>query len=197
MKIATAIAINALALFVGTAALTAAPAVWTTRINVLPLAVANSPAGMNRIAAPVTITNTETLTGSLQVATAIAKYFGVNTTVVTSLHNSGHGYGEIVKAFVLAKSSGKSVDDIFAMRGEEQGWGQLLHTLAISKWDTSFGKIQHAANPKHGIAPGTAPGNSGEKRQNEGKGSGNGGGEDQDSDKTGADKSSPGNSKPK
>lgn len=50
------------------------------------------------------------------IAQAIAKYLGVTEAEVDALHDSGKGFGEIVKAYVLAQASGKSVDDIFASR---------------------------------------------------------------------------------
>ncbi len=192
MKALKFTAISLVVLVAGMAALAATPALAKTSLHALPLApVSNSavPDASLGQSAPVMITSTQTLTGSLQIATAIAKFFNVSPTVVTALQNSGHGYGEIVKAFALARASGKSVDEIFALRAEEQGWGQLLHTLAVSKWDTSFGKIQQAVNAKKA----SASGNSDSHRENEGKGNGNGGGDDDPGTENSKGKNSNGN----
>ena len=69
---------------------------------------------------------------SLKVATAIANQFGVSVSDVTALHNSGWGYGEIVKLYEMAKASGKSVTDIEAMRASGKGWGEIAAMLNTS-----------------------------------------------------------------
>jgi hypothetical protein len=124
------------------------------------------------------VTGTENLTGSLKVATAISKFFGVDADAVFALHKAGHGYGEIVKAYALAKATGKTAEDIFAMRGEKQGWGQILKSLAAPKW-TSVGKVMRGEHGNPSSLGATAPGKSGEHRQDQGKGKGNDDADDQ------------------
>jgi DNA-binding XRE family transcriptional regulator len=156
-------------------------------LNVLPLSLTNAgtpfDAAELQLSSNVTQTMTSTvnLTGSLKVATAIAKYFSVTVDSVVAMHNAGHGYGEIVKALSLAQMLGNKTDDIFKLRGENQGWGKILKSLAVSKWDTSLGKLMHAANSKHESVDGNAPGKSGEHRQDQkGKDKGSGGKDDDD-----------------
>ncbi len=69
-------------------------------------------------------------TGDERVAQSIAKFFGVPVADVLTLHNSGKGYGEIVKAYALAQGSGKSVNDIFASARETETLGVSGQVLA-------------------------------------------------------------------
>ncbi len=108
-------------------------------------------------------------TGDERVAQSIAKFFGVPVADVLTLHNSGKGYGEIVKAYALAQGSGKSVNDIFASRANEQGWGEIVKSLAVAKWNASVGKVvRNAAADKNPVPAGDAPGKSGEHRNDKG-----------------------------
>ncbi len=144
-----------------------------TQVNVLPLTLTNERATFDLPGLSIhssvtgTVTSTVEMTGSVKVATAIANFYGVSVDSVTAMHDAGHGYGEIVKAFALAKLLGdKTADDIFKLRAENQGWGQLLKSLAVSKWDTSVGKLMRV---KQEAVTGQAPGNSGDHRQDQNK----------------------------
>ena len=145
-----------------------------TELNILPLSLTNAGTPFDamelRLSSNVTQTMTSTvnLTGSLKVATAISKHFSVTVDSVVAMHNAGHGYGEIVKALSLAQMLGnKTADDIFKLRAENQGWGKILKSLAVSKWDTSLGKLMRGANSRQESVDGSAPGNSGEHRQDQ------------------------------
>lgn len=165
-----------------------------TQMNVLPLTLTNETLAFDaaglRLSSNVTqtVTSTVTVTGSIKVATAISKYFSVTVDSVTAMHDAGHGYGEIVKALSLARLLGdKTASDIFKLRAENQGWGQILKSLAVSKWDTSVGKLMHQS--KQETLDGSAPGNSGEHRQDRQKDKGNNGkGDDKGDDDQGDDK---------
>jgi hypothetical protein len=78
---------------------------------------------------PITATNT--LTGSLKIATAIADHFQAPVSDITQLHDSGWGYGEIFKLYDYAQASGQSVADIEAMRAAGQGWGEIAKALNL------------------------------------------------------------------
>ena len=159
-----------------------------TRMNVLPLTLTNEALSLDapgsRLSSnvPQTVTSTVNVTGSIQVATAISKYFGVTMDSVTAMHDAGHGYGEIVKALSLARQLGdKTAEDIFKLRAENQGWGKILKSLAVSKWDTSVGKVMRAKSGQETV-DGSAPGNSGDHRQDQKKDKGNNGKDDGKSD---------------
>lgn len=160
-----------------------------TELNILPLSLTNAgtpfDAAELRLSSNVTqtVTSTADMTGSVKVATAISKYFSVTVDSVLALHNAGYGYGEIVKAFSLAQMSGNktTVDEIFKLRAGNQGWGKILKSLAVSKWDTSLGKLMRAADSKQQSVDGNAPGKSGEHRQDQkDKDKGSGGKDDDD-----------------
>ncbi len=155
-----------------------------TQMNVLPLTLTNDASSLDapglRLSSNVTqtVTSTVNVTGSIQVATAISKYFSVTVESVTAMHDAGHGYGEIVKALSLARLLGdKTADDIFKLRAENQGWGKILKSLAVSKWDTSVGKVMRAQSNQETV-DGNAPGNSGDHRQDQKKDKGNNGKDD-------------------
>ncbi len=126
-------------------ALALVPSMFGADINFLKLALANispqAPAQEQGLPAGQamtqpsnvsgTVTSTNSLSASLKVANAIAKYFSVPVSDVVALHNSGWGYGEIFKLYQLAKDSGKTVDEIKAMRESGMGWGVIEHTLGL------------------------------------------------------------------
>ena len=106
-----------------------------------------------------------------RVAQAIANFFSVPVAQINAWHDAGIGYGEIIKAYALAQGSGKSVESIFASRASEQGWGQIVRSLAIAKWTTNLGKVMRGASANN-PAIGTAPGKSGEHRKDTDTGKG-------------------------
>ncbi|MCL4506514.1 MAG: hypothetical protein M1434_04750 [Chloroflexi bacterium] len=78
-----------------------------------------------------TMTSTNPYTHSNRVALSIALEFSVSVTSVVDLHNSGWGYGEIFKLYEFAQVSGKTPDEIQAMRTSGLGWGQIAQALGI------------------------------------------------------------------
>jgi hypothetical protein len=48
------------------------------------------------------------------------------------LHASGMGYGEIVRCFFLAQSSGQDVNYIISLHQEGLGWGEIAKTLDLA-----------------------------------------------------------------
>ncbi len=131
--------LSSLAAALGLAALIASPLVFATELNVLDLAFSN---GATTQSAPNmtvsssttgTISSTITMTGSNKIATAISNFFSgtISATQVISLHNSGWGYGEIFKLYLLAQLSGKTSDEIQAMREDKMGWGVITKALGL------------------------------------------------------------------
>jgi hypothetical protein len=45
---------------------------------------------------------------------------------------TGFGYGELENANLLANESGRSFDEIVAMRQSGEGWGQIAHGLGLN-----------------------------------------------------------------
>jgi hypothetical protein len=74
------------------------------------------------------------------VALRIAKALDVSVQEIMGWHCKKYGFGEIRKAYVLARltsaSAGKlpalTVDKIFAMRTDGQGWGQIVKSAGLS-----------------------------------------------------------------
>lgn len=70
--------------------------------------------------------------GERRVLHSIADETGVPvSTLRDEKRATGYGNGELLIANLLAKASGKSFDDIVAMRKRE-GWGKLAHDLGLN-----------------------------------------------------------------
>jgi hypothetical protein len=89
------------------------------------------------------------------VATRIAKQYGVSYAEIMNWHCQGRGFGEIMKAYALAKLTSTSanpltVEQIFAMRAEGKGWGVILKELGYKMKDLkgkgNNGKGNHGNN---------------------------------------------------
>lgn len=107
---------------------------------------------------------------------------------VTTLENqrvaTGFGYGELEKAHLLANASGRSFNEIVAMRQSGQGWGQIAHSLGlnlgqvVSNAHRSDRAAFHANNGGKGPKSGKERGRSGKGKKfdefNAGPGNGHG-----------------------
>jgi hypothetical protein len=145
------------------------------------------------------LTNTTTLTVSHPVAIAIADYFGVPAPEVFAQHQEGLGFGEIARAYFLARelaadgdpTNDLTADQILAMHQGGQGWGQIVRSLGLpqSNRDRNLGLIMSWRGHKPGqggatttdgsatTATDTSPGKSKQDDTSHGdKGHGNGGG---------------------
>ena len=60
---------------------------------------------------------------------------------------TGLGWGNLEKAYLLAKASGKTVDDIIAMKTADKGWGKIAQELKLD-----LGKLLSAARGKEADA---------------------------------------------
>lgn len=93
-----------------------------------------------------TITSTHSVSRANPVAIAISTHYTLPVTQVVSLHNSGYGYGEIVKLYEFALSSGKTVSEVQQMRDSGMGWGQISKALNLPRGagKVSLGTIMRA-----------------------------------------------------
>ena len=79
----------------------------------------------------VDLTTTFEVTSANKVAWDIAKFYSVTITSVVQLHDSGWGFGEIAKLYMLADKSGKTPEEIQAMRDSGMGWGNIAKALGL------------------------------------------------------------------
>jgi ABC-type glycerol-3-phosphate transport system substrate-binding protein len=132
--------------------------------------------GSNSGAGATVTTTVEPTEESKQVPQAIADYFEVEVSAVVAWHTQGYGYGEIVKAYALAKETGKTVEEIFAMFDAGKGWGEIIKDLGLQpgKLEPNLGDVMKDSKPDKDKSD-AAPGKSGEhkpddKEKNNGKG---------------------------
>jgi hypothetical protein len=102
------------------------------------------------------------------VALAISKFFSVSVTYtqVMSMHQSGLGFGEIARAYMMAQSSGKTVDELLAMRESGMGWGQIMKELSFKPGGKNLGAIMSGHGVKDKEPP---PGKPDDKDKDKGK----------------------------
>lgn len=108
--------------------------------------------------------------GQTRVLNSISTESGVPVaTLQTEKSSTSYGYGELLIANLLASASGKSFDDIVAMRKTE-GWGKIANDLGlnlgkiVSKAHRADQAAQHAQNGQsnsanglnHGFGKGTS-----------------------------------------
>ncbi len=104
------------------------------------------------------------------VATRLAAAFGVSYDEIMALHCQGIGFGNIAKAYLLAKKTGKNATDFFALRKGGQGWGQIMKDAGVKPSDLSMGQaLKDQKNQQNG----SASANTGKNKDN-GKGKGKG-----------------------
>lgn len=105
-------------------------------------------AAFNLTAVP-TDTITPTLTITHPVALAISDFFGISYTKVISLHQSGLGFGEIARIYMIAKYSNGQVtpDQVLKMRESGEGWGQIMKQLGFRPGGKGLGAIMSG----HGV----------------------------------------------
>lgn len=85
------------------------------------------------------LTGTAALSVTHPVALAIADHFGVPADEVFALHQEGLGFGEIARAYFLARelaadddpTNDLAADQILAMHQGGEGWGQIVRSLGL------------------------------------------------------------------
>jgi hypothetical protein len=50
---------------------------------------------------------------------------------INKLRDAGYGWGEVIMALELAQLSGKTVEEIMAMREDDKGWAEIAMELGI------------------------------------------------------------------
>lgn len=77
------------------------------------------------------------------VATQLATSLGISYTEIMKWHCDGIGFGEIARAYLIAKNSKLSIDQIFALRKSHKGWGQIIKAAGLNAKDiSSLGKLK-------------------------------------------------------
>jgi hypothetical protein len=69
------------------------------------------------------------------VATRLADTFEVSYTEIMKWHCDGIGFGEIARAYLIAKHSKLTVDQIFTLRKKHMGWGQIIKASGLKAKD--------------------------------------------------------------
>jgi hypothetical protein len=82
------------------------------------------------------------------VGLAISQFFSVTYTQVMSMHQSGLGFGEIARVYMLAQSSGKTPAEVLAMRESGMGWGQIMKELGFKPGGNNLGAIMSGRGVK-------------------------------------------------
>jgi hypothetical protein len=119
------------------------------------------------------------------VAMRIAETFDVTYDEVMALHCQGIGFGNIIRAYVLAENSddGSTAQDFLDRHGNGEGWGQIMHDSGVKPSDLAPGQVlKHhddqqtgdTSQPTNGNGNGHGNGGNGNGHGN-GNGNGNGG----------------------
>jgi len=88
----------------------------------------------------------------------------------------GFGFGEIKKAYVWAASTGKTVDELFALKAEGMGWGEIAHSLDIKPGGKPcWAGSDHGASDPNCVKPGKSKDNQGNAAKNDKGNNGNAG----------------------
>jgi hypothetical protein len=113
------------------------------------------------------LTDTHTLTSTHPVALAIADAFGVPLSEVIALHADGLGFGEIARAYFLARELAADADltndltaaQILAMHQSGQGWGQIVAALGLPRGNShrNLGSIMRAHKASQQTTAETSP----------------------------------------
>jgi len=76
------------------------------------------------------------------VAERLANAFGVSYTEIMGWHCKGFGFGEIARAYLLAQKGHKlTVTQVFALRSDGQGWGNIVKGSGISPSELAPGQV--------------------------------------------------------
>lgn len=95
---------------------------------------------------PITPTVTPVPTTTIKpqpVALAISKAFSVTYTEVMSMHTSGFGFGEIYRAFMIARSSKGQLtaQEVLDLKSSGMGWGQIMKEYDFRQGGNGLGSI--------------------------------------------------------
>ena len=127
-------------------------------------------AAMNEAVGVVTpttmITPSLPFTRAHPVALAISQFFSIPYTSVTTLHDSGMGFGVIARAYMTAKASNGQLtpDQVLQLRESGVGWGQIMHQYGVHPGGKGLGPIMSGHANSAEPSPGNTPSNPGGNR---------------------------------
>ncbi|MBN1427411.1 MAG: hypothetical protein JXB07_03440 [Anaerolineae bacterium] len=84
---------------------------------------------------------------------AMAEDYGVTPEVIMGWFCQGYGLGEIKLAYKLSAKSGKSVNEIFAMRKQGIGWGEIMAELDAKPGQGCNPHDENCEKPGQGCNP--------------------------------------------
>ena len=152
---------------------TMALAVGTVAVGIVLAAPAPSDlsaGAMNEAAGLVTpttmITPSLPFTHLHPVALAISQFFSIPYTSVTTLHDSGIGFGVIARAYMTAKASNGQLtsDQVLELHESGVGWGQIMHQYGVHPGGKGLGPIMSGHANSAEPSPGNTPSNPGGNR---------------------------------
>ncbi len=85
------------------------------------------------------------------VATRLAEALGVSYAEIMGWHCKGYGFGEIARAYLIARKSSMTVQQILDARKAGKGWGEILKEAGVDPGDVAPGQIMGKGQGKgHG-----------------------------------------------
>jgi hypothetical protein len=115
------------------------------------------------------------------VAQAIANTFGVPYEEVMAFHCAGNGFGNIVRAYMLAQASGGSAKDYIDRHKSGEGWGEIRKDSDVDPAELAPGRVLKPC--KHGECETVQPTAEPQMDAGNGNNNGNPGNQDKDKDK--------------
>ncbi len=112
------------------------------------------PSGPAALASTGLVTGTEYPTGTVRIATLLAKYFDRTVEEILDLHAQDLGFGQIAKALFTAVEADTSLETILEMRLQGIGWGEIRQELGLHPGMPHASLGQVISQGKKGNAPG-------------------------------------------
>lgn len=75
------------------------------------------------------------------VAARLADALGVDYATIWAWHCKGNGFGEIARAYLIARAANVDVSHLFDMRDQGTGWGKIIKDLGLHPGDFAPGKL--------------------------------------------------------
>src|SRR5262249_41655615 len=102
--------------------------------------------------------NTDCAQPNQPLAVLISNSVGVSYDEVISWHCKGFGFGEIIRAYLLAQKTSLTVDQVLGMRAKGQGWGKIMKASGVNPKDLAPGSVIKVTKGKGNNPKGTPPG---------------------------------------
>jgi hypothetical protein len=101
------------------------------------------------------------------VALAISQFFSIPYTSVTTLHDSGIGFGVIARAYMTAKASDGQLtpDQVLQLHESGVGWGQIMQQYGVHPGGKGLGPIMSGHANGTDPSPSNTPSNPKDSRQ--------------------------------